>query len=583
MKRWQIIVIIIAVIIVASACGVWYFTTLQPQRPIKRVLRVAFAWPTYADPAVGSDYSSSTTFTAVYDPLVYPAPGGKVKPWVAESWEKSPDGLVWTFKIRKGIKFHTGRELTAEDVYFSMLRMLTIGEGYSYLFAPYVDIDKSKVLDKYTVQFVLKKPFGPFLSSLIRLYIVDKEEVMAHIKKPGPYGEYGDFGRNWLLTHDAGSGPYKIVDVKLEEYVLMERFKDYWAPMPKEAPDTIKFFALTETPTTITLMRKRELEISSQWLTEEGYETLSGIKGISIAKIPGGDIFYFMLHTKKPPTDDVHIRKALAYAFDYETVVKEIFPGNSLATSFVPSYIFGYVNLSDFMPRYDPEKAMEELKKSKYYPDIIKHPEKYPIEVHWCAEVPTEEKAALLFKKNIEENLGLYVKVIKTPWAKMVEEMSRMETSPHIETIFVAIHYPEAGSLLESRYHSKSAKTWEQNEWLLDPKLDAMIEDAISTIDPQERAKKYAEIQRYLVEICPSLVLFEHFSKFAYQSYYVDWPQGRGENITGIMGYDIDPRQIRVYPEKKGELMEALNPLYSTLTIPLALFYILAVPSNERS
>jgi len=174
---------------------------------------------------VGSDYSSSTSFTNLYDPLVFPTPDGYVKPWVAESWNVSDDGLVWTFKIRKGIKFHSGRELTAEDVAFSMKRLLTIGEGYAYIFLPYVkDV---VVLDKFTVQFKLKKPFGPFLITLVRLYILDKEEVLAHIKKPGPYGEYGDYGREWLLTHDAGSGPYMVKEVKLEEYIHMVRFKDY--------------------------------------------------------------------------------------------------------------------------------------------------------------------------------------------------------------------------------------------------------------------------------------------------------------------------------------------------------------------
>ena len=167
----------------------------------------------------------------------------------------------------------------------------------------------------------------------------------------------------------------------------------------------------------------------------------------------------------------------------------------------------------------------------------------------------------------------------KTPWASMVEEMAREETSPHIETIFVAPHYMEAGSLLESRFHSKSAPTWEQNEWLLDEELDAMIEDAISTIDPTERAEKYKEIQRYLVEITPCLVLFDDVSMFAYQSYYVDWPQAKGEGVTGVMGYDIDPHSIQVYPEKRAELLGAVElatpptHLYIAALCPVVLAY----------
>lgn len=526
-------------------------------RPTERVLRVGFAWPTYIDPAVGSDFSSTHAITNLYDPLVYPTADGGVIPWVAERWEVSEDGLTWTFYIRKGIKFHSGRELTAEDVAFSMKRMLIIGEGFAYLWAPYLDPDGIKVIDKYVVQFKLKRPFGPFLFTLVRLYIVDKEEVLAHVKKPGPYGEFGDFAKEWMLTHDAGSGPYMVEDVKLEQYVRMRKFEDYWAwkmgviPPNPEAPDVIEFLALAVPPTEKTLLMKRELEISSQWLPEEVLEALAEVKGISIAKVATGTEFYLMMNTKKPPLDDVHVRRAIAYAFDYETVIKQIFKDMPRTPGPVPSSVPGACPVEGY--ETDLEKAMEELKKSKYYPDIIQNPDKYVIEYHWIAEVPAEEKVALLFAANMEK-LGLKVKVVKIPWLKAVEEMAKLETSPHIISIFVAPHYPEAGSLLESRYHSKSAPTWEQNEWLLNETIDRMIEDALSALDINERFKKYCEIQKLIIEMSPSLFLFELLSKFAYQSYYVDWPAAEGK-VPIVMGYQIDGRFIKVYPEKRAELL----------------------------
>jgi len=522
--------------------------TLQGLLPKPRILRVGFAWPTEPDPAVGSDYSSSTTYVAVYDPLVYPTPTGEIIPWVAESWNVSEDGLAWTFKIRQGIKFHSGRELTAEDVAFTMQRMITIGEGYGYLFIPFVN--ETVVLDDYTVQFKLKKPFGPFLSTLVRLYIVEKEEIMDHIVYGGTYnytmnGEnVGDLGREWLLTHDAGSGPYMITEVVREEYIRMVRFEDYWYPLPPNVADEIVYMALAVPSTERTMMLKRELEITSQWLPEEVLTALDAAGGIDIATFPGGDEFYFMMHCNKTPTDDIHIRKALAYVMDYEKVVEEIYPASVVSRSCVPASAWGFVDCQIY--HRDVDKALEELQKSKYYPDIVEHPENYVIEVHWCREVPAEEKVAMLFAECVERDLGLRVNIVETPWLTMIEEMAKPETSPHIETIFVALHYPEAGSLLESRYHSKSAPTWEQNEWLLNATLDAMIEDALSTIDQEERFEKYAEIQRVIMDMCPSLFLFDHMIEMAYQT-YVDWPAARGEVIP-IMGYNIDPRTIQVYP-----------------------------------
>jgi len=142
------------------------------------------------------------------------------------------------------------------------------------------------------------------------------------------------------------------------------------------------------------------------------------------------------------------------------------------------------------------------------------------------------------------EEIGLEVNVVKVPWLSVVKEMSNMTTSPHLVSVFVSAHYPEAGSLLESRYHSKSADTWEQNEWLLNETLDHMIEDALSTVNTTERFKKYAEIEKAIMELCPSIFLFDHMIKLVHQD-YVKLPADEGI-YTGIMGYDLDGRTMEV-------------------------------------
>ena len=539
--------------------------TTAPPAAEEKVLRVTFAWPTYIDPAVGSDFSSTTSINALYDPLVYPTPEGDIKPWVAESWEVSDDGLVWTFHIRKGIKFHDGSELTAEDVAFSMQRLLTIGEGYAYLFKPY--IDKIEVLDNYTVQFTLKKPFGPFLAALTRFYILNKDLVMAHLVMNDTnfnYGEFGDYGRNWLLTHDAGSGPFMVKEFKLEEKLTMEKFPDYWAGLKPNTPDIAIFIGTTEPSTIRTLMANRELEISDQWQPKEAWEALDSIQGVDIANIYAGTEFYLMIHTKKPPTDDVHCRKAMAYGVDYDTIINQIFPGARKVTGPVPPSVPGAApNLQGFY--YDVNKAKEELQQCKYYGQL----DQYPVEFHWIAEVPDEEKVALLFKANMQE-LGITVNVVKKPWLSVVDEMANQDTSPHIVSIFDSPAYPEAGALLFSRYHSSSANTWEQNEWLLDPQLDKMLEEALSTVDRNERFQKYYEIQQYIMDLAPTIFLFEQVEKHAYQSYYVKWPAAEGKGIP-LMGYIIDLRDIEVYPEKRAELLSGQATTSSIELLPIIL------------
>jgi peptide/nickel transport system substrate-binding protein len=117
-------------------------------------------------------------------------------------------------------------------------------------------------------------------------------------------------------------------------------------------------------------------------------------------------------------------------------------------------------------------------------------------------------------------------------------------------TVFVAPHYAEAGSILDSRYHSRSAPTWEQNEWLLDTQIDAMLDKSIATIGREERFKLYKDIQKRIDELAPSLYLFEQAQKHAYQASYIDWPAAKGESVP-VMGYDFAARFIQVYPEKR--------------------------------
>jgi peptide/nickel transport system substrate-binding protein len=124
----------------------------------------------------------------------------------------------------------------------------------------------------------------------------------------------------------------------------------------------------------------------------------------------------------------------------------------------------------------------------------------------------------------------------------VVENTSAQETSPHIVTIYVSTDLPEAGLMIQQRYHSSTANTWQQNEWLLDAELDAEIEDALATVDQAERFAKYAELQVKIVDLAPSLFLYDQLEKHAVQD-YVDW---RPEENSSVMGYQIYVPRIGV-------------------------------------
>ena len=506
-------------------------TTPPTTAPVaqKRVFRESFSWPDRIDPAVGNDFASSTSLANLYDTLVFPNAKGGVDPWLATSWDISTDGMTYTFHLRSGVKFHDGSLLKASDVVYSYDRIKTIGEGYGYLVT--AGVKSVNAPDDSTVVITIEKPSALFLPSLVRLYIASEAIVKANTKAEGPYAENGDYGKEWLQTHDAGSGPYMVKEFPLEQYLLMEKFTDWWGKFNPKAPDEARFIGTTEAVTIRTLMQNHELEVTDQWQSLEAYGALSKIDGVKVAPIPTLSGFYYMVNNKKPPTDDVHCRKAIDYGFDYQTSLTLEWPGVQQMIAPVPATLAG-VDKSVPYYTYDVDKAKAELAQCKYAGQLDQN----PIIVQWVSEVPDEEKYALLFQANMTD-LGFKVEVQKVPWLSLVENTSKLETSPSIATIYVSADLPEAGLMYQQRYSSSTAGTWQQNEWLQDPALDAKITDALATIDQTARFAKYSEIQKDLEDRAASLWIYDQIDKHAYRT-CVNLPTVRGET-SHVMGYDF--------------------------------------------
>ena len=539
LRNGLFLVLVVSLVLILSCAG-------YTQQEVK-VIRQTNTWPCYIDPAVGGDFTASVVYPNLYDSLVFPNPDGSVKPCLAKSWTVSGDGLAYTFELVPGVKFHNGDELTADDVVFSLERIMTIGEGYGYLFKG--SVEEAKALEKYKVQFTLKKTFGPFLGALIRLYILNKSQVMENIQKKGPYGEFGDYGKGWLVSNDAGSGPYKVKEMKTMEYLLMEKFNDYWAGWEnKDAPQYVKQIGTIEAVTVRTLMSRGELEITDQRQTSENFAALDQLPNVELVSFTNGEVLNMMLNNKKPPTDDIHFRKALAYSIDYQQIIDKVFPGSKPVSGPVAFDTPGCnLNLKPY--KLDLVKAEEELKQSPYYGKL----DQYPIDIIWPGGTKDREKVALMVQANVAK-LGIKVNVVKMTWPAICDIVSKLETTPHAVLISIPPQYAEAGSMLMARYHSSSCGTFFQGEWLQNPEIDAMIEDAISTVDQKERFQKYNVIQEKIAELCPSIWINESAIKQAYRSDYVVFPaaeaikQGKLHNPN--TGYNFYFRDFKVNPEK---------------------------------
>jgi len=543
MKKTKILVLFVIPILILGFAGLTGCID-EPVEDEETQLRMGFAFPTQIDPNQGTDFSSMVAHINLYDPLVFPSQEG-VEPWIAEDWEKSNDGQTWTFEIREDVEFHSGRELTADDVMFSMKRYVMMGEGFGYLLADAVNLEESEVIDDYTVQFELDRDFGVFEYKLSRFYIFDSQEVEDNIVYDGDYqyGDYGDFGREYLTRNSAGSGPYQLTEIAVEDHVHMEKFEDYWGEMDDLAADEFRMLALADPDTERTMFADGDLEITSEWIPHTVKEDLVEEEDGQLGAYRQAGMTYITIHNRREPLDCVQVRKALAYAFDYETATEDILPASEPAEGIMPDILPGAISLD--LPTYDLSQAEEELEKSEYYPEIVENPDEFEIDFNWNTAVPDTEHLALMLAGDAEE-IGLNVNPVATSYGELVSMMADEESSPDITVMFNNAQYGDAAALIEARYHSRNARTTFQNEWLLDEEFDRKIDDAMNITDDEERFEVYAELQEELLDMMPSIFANDLASAHVYQP-YVEWPHMEEDPIPDVQYY-IDARRIRVTP-----------------------------------
>ena len=457
------------------------------------------------DPAKASDYADSILMFNVYDTLLIPqqgAPGHD--PHLATSWEG--EGTSFTFTLRTDVQFQSGNPLTADDVVFSFDRMKSIGQGLSYLFT---SVQGAEALDAHSVRFTLSEPYAPFVSSLVRLPIVDKQLVMANLGEGD--GEMGDWGQAFLSGNGAGSGAYRVVSHNPQDETVMEKNAGYFLPIADAAPDTVRLRYGLEAATVRTLIARGEHDISSQWIPPEVLRALAG-GGAQLLTEGGVTGFYMKLNTTKAPLDDVNCRLALAKAFDYEGGVKiiavtdEVSQG-TLSTGAIPAAMLG-ANPREKAQTRDLDAARQHLADCRYSPDD------FVLEVTWIGEVPLEERFALLMQANFAE-IGIESEIRKVPWALFSEQVSSAENTPHVSQLYVTAVTGDSDTLLYGMYHSSAAGTWQSPEHLNDAEVDRLLEAGRTAATLEERGAAYAALNDRLIAIAPTIYAHDSLSVFA--------------------------------------------------------------------
>ena len=457
------------------------------------------------DPAKASDYADSILMFNVYDTLILPRQGGPGHvPHLAESWEG--EGTSFTFNLRPDVSFHSGNPLTADDVVFSFERTVGLGQGLSYLFGL---VDSVEAIDSDTVRFNLAQPNAPFVASLVRLPIVDKKLVMENLGDGE--GDMKDWGQAFLSANGAGTGAYIVKSHNPQEETVMLRNDNYFLGVPEKAPDTVRLRYGLEAATVRTLIAQGEHDISSQWLPPEVKKALAD-DGMQLLTESGTGAFYFKMNTTRAPLDDVHCRMALSNVFDYGSVLKLIaitdtVSGGSPSTGAIPVGMFG-ANPADEVLVRDIEAAKAHLAACRY------DPAEFTVEISWIAEVPLEERLALLMQANLAE-IGVNSTIQKVPWALFTEMVSKPENTPNLSQIFVTAVTGDPDTLLYGMYHSTSAGTWQSPEYLNDAEVDSLLDAGRTGASESDRQEAYAALNARLMDLTASIYGFDRQSVFA--------------------------------------------------------------------
>ncbi len=453
----------------------------------------------------GVSAGSHQGFQQIYDHLATWTEKGasKMLPGLATEWKKTND-LTWIVKLRKGVKYHNGKELTAQDVAQNFdwkinSKKYLSEKGYK----PPIGRSSTEMLksveavDRYTLQFNLKYPFGPFDSIILGWGLqygpLDPEVVEK-------------YGRAAAL-HPVGTGPFKFGEYVSGSHIILERFADYWGRRPYV--DRVIFRIIPDAETRLLALQKGEVDIA--WLPIKSLVTAAKDPNLKLYKVSSSikvqGFFYF--NHRRWPMNQLKFRQAVAMGVDWMKIVEAAFPKGSFLpwrTLFKDSFAEN-PEAQKLFPSYNPQKAKELLR------EVEKEAGK-PIPARFLAlttrrlDIPAAvlEMAAVQLKKNIGLNLDVTV-------LEHTVYQDRMNRDPKSEWDFGMASLKGPGRdpyEVSKEFYSKLGKSPDGKNRMgyENPRVDELDIKGVGTYDQKERTKIYRELEDIVIKDVAVLPLF---------------------------------------------------------------------------
>lgn len=422
----------------------------------------------------------------VYETLVAIDAKSQVRPFLAESWKISPDGKEYTFNLRRGVKFHNGDEMTAEDIKWAVDFSLDPQHGATG--KPLLEkVESVRVVDRYTVRFVLKRPTPAFLSSmgsLGTLFVLPKESIPK--------------GQTKVQTMPPGTGSFVFKEWRAGSHATFERFNNYWQ---KGLPylDRVVFKPVADTTARLAALRAGDLQlitrVPSAWVPKIQRGEVGEISLVP-AKYAGFREIY--LNVARPPFNNVKLRQAVVYAIDKQKILEGAYWGQGEVTD--ERFFKGSPWHFDFTERKrDLARAKALLKEAGYKGEKI-----IVVSRQGQDEIP------FLAAQLQEAGLNVAVEILEAGTYRTRNRSGDYDISPgggnnEDDPDHVSVEFTCDEDAVKRRARDNNRTGYCNKE------LDALFLQASGTVDPKVRRELYRKAFRILYEEVPEVFLiFEH-------------------------------------------------------------------------
>jgi peptide/nickel transport system substrate-binding protein len=462
------------------------------------------------DPAEAYELSGIEMITNVYDRIMrFEADDvTKLVGGAAESWTISDDGKAFTFKLRKGLTFHSGAPVTAEDAAFSLRRVVKLDKTPAFLIDQLGwtkdNVEKMvKAVDDSTLQVTIDADFAPSLvlslmSSVVGS-IVEKKVALTHEVN-------GDLGNGWLRTNSAGSGAFVLKSWKANESVVMDAFPGY-----RDGAPAIKRIVVRHVPEPATqrlLIEKADVDIAEN-LTPDQIAGLAGDKDIAVTTAPQATLIYVGLNLKTPPFQNLNVRQALHDLIDYDGMANSFLKGQfSVHETFWPSGFWASLDKNEYA--FGPAKAKALLAEGGYpngFDVTLDTPNSSPYLTIAQSIQATMAQAGVKVTLVPEEQKALLTKYRARGHQMLLVYWGPDYMDPHTN----------ADSFARNPDNSDNAKSkplaW-RNAWDI-PEITKMADAAVRERDSGKREGMYKELQAKVMDEGPFIVMFQETKQLA--------------------------------------------------------------------